>query len=438
MKRKTTLTVALAVPLVCFLAILVYFLPPVHERLAWRVDEWVLRIKYTLNPPEEIVFVPQSGTALPAPFVYTATPAVSPANVPAATPTPKGSTATPLPTPTPTTAATPLPGKVALKGVRYEDQHGRWNYCAPANLSMALSYWGWQGDRDMVGPVIKPDPKDKNVMPYEMADYVRNNTDLGVVERVGGDLDMLKRFLAAGFPVLVEKGVYLTDLTGVKSWMGHYEVVTGYDDSRGLFIAQDSFTSPDFEVPYDVMEKSWRAFNDIYLVIYSGDKEAQVMELLGEDADEGANIQRAALKASNEIYALEGIDQYFAWFNRGTNLRLLQDYAGAAQAYDQAFQVYPSIPEAERPWRMLWYQTGPYFAYYYAGRYWDVLSLAETTLSTMQSEKNIEETYYWRGMAKAALGDSAGAIEDYRLALQYHPGFEAALYQLGQLGANPD
>ncbi len=86
---------------------------------------------------------------------------------------------------------------------------------------------------------------------------------------------------------------------------------------------------------------------------------------------------------------------------------------------------------------MLWYQTGPYFAYYYAGRYWDVLSLAETTLSAMQSEKNIEETYYWRGMAKAALGDSAGAIEDFRSALQYHPGFEAALYQLGQLGATP-
>ncbi len=54
------------------------------------------------------------------------------------------------------------------------------------------------------------------------------------------------------------------------------------------------------------------------------------MELLGPDADEGTNIQRAAKKASDEIYGLEGIDQYFAWFNRGTNLRLLQDYAGAA------------------------------------------------------------------------------------------------------------
>jgi tetratricopeptide (TPR) repeat protein len=218
--------------------------------------------------------------------------------------------------------------------------------------------------------------------------------------------------------------------------MGHYEVVTGYDEGRGIFIAQDSYSGPDFEVTFEAMEKGWRAFNFIYLLIYPQEKEAQVVALLGPDADETSNIQRAAQKASEEIFALEGIDRYFAWFNRGTNLYQLQDYAGAAEAYDQAFQVYPSIPEADRPWRMLWYQTGPYFAYFHAGRYWDVLSLAETTLNTLQSEKNIEETYYWRGMAKSALGDTAGAIEDYRFALDYHSGFEPAEYQLSQLGAS--
>jgi hypothetical protein len=415
-----------------------YFLPPVHSRLAWRVDEAVLRVKYALNPPAEVVFIPQ-GTALPAPVVHTtALPPTPTPDAPALpSPTLAGPTAPALPSPAPTFAPTSLPEKVVLQGVRYEDQHGRYNYCAPANLAMALSYWGWQGDRDVVGPILKPDPKDKNVMPYEMADYVRNHTDLGVVERVGGNLDTLKRFIAAGFPVLVEKGTYLTDLSGVLSWMGHYQVVTGYDDARGQFIAQDSYTSPDFAVPYETMEKSWRAFNNIYLVIYDKEKEAQVMTLLGEDADEAQNVARAAQKASDEIFALDGIDKYFAWFNRGTNLRLLQDFAGASDAYDQAFQVYPTIPEAERPWRMLWYQTDPYFAYFYTGRYWDVLSLAETTLNTLQSEKNIEETYYWRGMARAALGDSAGAIDDYRTALKYHPGFEPVLYQLQALNAVP-
>lgn len=161
------------------------------------------------------------------------------------------------------------------------------------------------------------------------------------------------------------------------------------------------------------------------------------MELLGEDQDEANNYQRAALTASNEIYGLEGIDQFFAWYNRGTNLVQLQDYAGAADAYDNAFAVYATLPLDDRPWRMLWYQTGPYFAYYYSQRYWDVLNLADATLNAMQSDKNLEESYHWRGMAKAALGDTAGAIADFRTSLQFHPGFEPPLYQLELLGAAP-
>jgi tetratricopeptide (TPR) repeat protein len=413
--RRTILSVSIAIPLICLLALVVYFLPPVHARLAWRVDELWLRLKYTLNPPEEVLFVPQ-------PQARTATPqsTATPTLPPALTSTAQAPHGTPIPSPSPTITGTPLPDQARLAGVKHQNQHGRYNYCAPANLAMALSYWGWKGDQDLVGPVIKPDPKDKNVMPYEMVDYIEQQTDLDVALRYGGDLDLLKRFIASGFPVLIEKGTYLTDMTGVKSWMGHFQVITGYDDNQDMFIAQDSFVGPDFEVSYEALLEGWRAFDYVYLVVHPPEQHDQVMALLGPEADETANIQQAATRASNEIYGLAGIDQYFAWYNRGTNLMLLQDYAGAAEAYDQAFAVYPSIPEAERPWRMLWYQTGPYFSYYHSGRYWDVLNLAET--------------YYWRGMAKNALGDTSGAIYDFWASLKYHPGFEPAIYQLKLLG----
>ena len=162
-----------------------------------------------------------------------------------------------------------------------------------------------------------------------------------------------------------------------------------------------------------------------------------MVELLGPDADETANYQNAAAKASNEIMGLSGIDQFFAWYNRGASLMRLQDYAGAASAFDEAFAIYPTIPEAERPWRTLWYRTEAYFAYFYTQRYWDVIYLADTTLNAMQSEKSLEESYYWRGMAKAALGDTHGAIQDYRLSLEFHPDFDPSIYQLTQLGAAP-
>jgi tetratricopeptide (TPR) repeat protein len=437
MRRLLTILVFI-IPLLCIVSAFGYYLPPVHDRLAWRVDELWLKVKYTLNPPQKVVFVPQEQEVV----ITLATLSLTDTPIPSSTPSPTMVEAsapvseTPAPTPTATIATTPLPDKINLKGVRYEDQHGRYNYCAPANLAMGLSFWGWNGDQDLLGPVIKPDNKDKNVMPYEMVDYVEGHTDLRAVSRIAGDLDLLKRFLAAGYPVLVEKGTYLRDLTGVISWMGHYQVLTGYDEAEEYFIAQDSYTSPDFKVAHETLVEGWRAFNYAYIIIFPPDKEAEVLDLLGPDADETTNYQNAALKASNEIFGLTGISQYFAWYNRGTSLMLLQDYAGASEAYDESFSLYPTLPEVERPWRMLWYQTGPYFAYFFSGRYYDVLYLADATLDAMQSDKNLEESYYWRGMAKAALGDTSGAIEDFRTTLKYHEGFEPALYQLRLLGVD--
>lgn len=85
---------------------------------------------------------------------------------------------------------------------------------------------------------------------------------------------------------------------------------------------------------------------------------------------------------------------------------------------------------------MMWYQTGPYWAYYYSGRYQDVIDLATTTLDAM-SEPVLEESYYWRALAREALGDTKGAIKDLRSALKFHPSFEPSLTRLQQMGITP-
>jgi len=366
----------------------------------------------------------------------TAAPSVTPTL--AFTPTGSAPETTLEPTSTPTITPTPLPAKVALKGVKYQDQHGLENFCAPANLAMALSYWGVNMDRLVVGKGIKPMRQDKNVMPYEMEDFVETQTGLQAVVRVGGDLDLLKRFIAEGYPVLLELGKYMKDLNGNVTWMGHYQVLTGYDEAKGVVIAQDSFFTPDYPVPYDELIAGWRSFNYIYLVIYPPEQETAVMAILGTDADETANNLAAAERASREIYEGGLVDQYFAWFNRGTNLVRLQDFGGAAAAYDQASAIYATIPEKERPYRMLWYQTGPYFAYYYTGRYYDIISLATLTLKTItKGVANLEESYYWRARAYEALGDLPSAIDDLETSLKYHPGFAPSVEALTSLGVEP-
>jgi hypothetical protein len=49
----------------------------------------------------------------------------------------------------------------------------------------------------------------------------------------------------------------------------------------------------------------------------------------------------------------------------------------------------------------------------------------------------LEESYYWRAMAEMALGQYDQAAEDFRTALQRHPGYAPALEGLAQLGLTP-
>jgi hypothetical protein len=440
--RKVALALALFIPLCTLAALAAYNFPPIHERLAWRVDNWRSEIRYALNPPEQVVFIPQEQIEpiVQATLVAQATmAALAPTELPTPTltatraPTQPGPTPTLAPTSTATPVPTPLPESARLTGIRHEYQ--KWNNCGPATLSMALSYWKWMGGQDEAAAFMKPNPRDKNVMPYEMAAFVTEQTGLNAMVRVGGNLDLLKRLIAAGFPVLVEKGFEGDRFDG---WMGHYGLLNGYDEARQQFWVYDSYVGPDHDFPitYEDIAYHWRAFNFLYIVIYPPEREAEVKALLGSQADENASYQEAAQIASDEIFSLSGREQYFAWFNRGSSLVKLQDFAGAAEAYDEAFKLYPSIPAAQRPWRMLWYQTGPYFAYYYTGRYYDVITLATTTIDNA-SEPAIEESFYWRAMARSALGDSAGAIEDYNTSLEWHPGFGPTLYQLQLIGMSP-
>jgi hypothetical protein len=156
MNKRTWLTLLLAIPICGFLMAIIYQLPPVNSRVEPRLADLKARIQYALNPPDEAIFVPGATVETVAQNA-TRTPEPSPVPpTPTATLPPEVPTHTPEPSLTPTLTPTPLPEAVILDGVVYVDQHGRWNYCGPANLTMALNFWGWPGDRDDVAAVVKP------------------------------------------------------------------------------------------------------------------------------------------------------------------------------------------------------------------------------------------------------------------------------------------
>jgi len=429
-KSTILLLILGGIGILVILSILLYQIPAIRHQLDWRISNLRSSIRYALFPPEEVVFTPNpTVVAMVQETMAAFTPTPSPSNT--FTPTP-GPTLSPTFTPTPQPTSTPIPEAILLTGIQHDYQG--WNNCGPTNLAMALSFWGWEGDQSVTAAVLKPNRRDKNVMPYEIANFVEDETELNARVRMGGDIELLKRFIAAGFPIIIEKG-----LDSRKSgWIGHYQVLAGYDDAKGIFHAYDSYEG-DFSdgqtllEPYEEIESYWRHFNNTFIIIFPDELEAQVSSLLGIHQDETASYLHASENASQDIFNLSGRELFFAWYNRGTSLMLLRDYSGAAAAYDEAFIQYASLDPDDRPWRVLWYQTGPYFAYYFTARYYDVINLASQTIDNSE-EPAIEESFYWRGLAKESIGDITGAIEDLKTSLEWHPGFEPSEYQLDRLG----
>jgi hypothetical protein len=380
--------------------------PRVQNRLLWEWQRMTARVHDTVNPHPITVSTPANT---PAPAAAAIAALVTPSPNPAATPVP---TATPL----------VLPPAFEITGIKQTFQHP--NNCGPATLATDLTFWGWMGTQANTAAVLKPDPRDLNVSPTEMIAFAKS-VGFNSLIREGGTPEQLKRFLVVGIPVIVEKATLLADddPTG-GGWAGHYTLLTGYSDDKSGFTTQDSLEGPNLVVSYKGFINQWRSFNYIYLLIYPPAREAEVQALLDVEADPKANFTHAARLAQQEASTLTGQEQAFAWFNLGSNLNALGDYANAAVAFDTARR-------AGLPWRMLWYQFGPYEAYYQVGRYQDVFDL---TTETLAARDNLEESYYWRGMARLALGDKPKAIEDWKTALQYNRNFALAAKQLETAG----
>ncbi len=396
------------------LAALLYQIPAINSRVAWRLEVARTYARNILNPvgnvPTAIPNTPEPTLPASPTVPPTATPEILPTTIP----------------PTPTLA--PPPPQAALASPPYEKQTP--NNCGPAALSMMLHMFGWNGSQKDISDVIKPVTGDRNVNPEEMAYWVRNYAGwLRIEYRVGGDLATLKRLIAAGYPVIVEGTTSLNpDDTGWPDddlWAAHYLLLTAYDDSSQTFTAQDTYRGPDKAIPYEQLESEWKPFNYLYLVVYLPDQEERIKELLASNWDPDLNRQMALDNA--QAATVNDPSDSFAWFNLGSNLVYFERYEEANAAYDKAREL--GLPQ-----RMFRYQFGPFLANFHAHRTEDLLAL---TYYALQRTDMSEEAWLWHGWALYRNGDTNGAVENWRRALSIHPGYEDALYALSFVGATP-
>jgi tetratricopeptide (TPR) repeat protein len=417
MSKSILVNLGIVFLVVLLLGVLLYQVPAVKSQLNWRIDIAETYLRNLINP------VGQMPTPLPQPVAAVT---LSATDLPTAQPTAELITPTPGRTPTQTPLPTQIPPSINLGSPAWEKQTP--NNCGPATLSLYLNTHNWEGEQGDISSLLKPQTADRNVNVEELVYYVRTQAGwLNTEYRVGGDINLLKSFLAAGLPVMIEEGFHFEESYWPNDdrWAGHYLLLTGYDDTTQSFIAQDTFIGPDQIVPYQSVEENWQTFNYVYILVYRPDQTDLVKSLLGEAWDPDVNRQQALELAQSQT--TDDPNNAYAWFNLGSNLVYFERYNEAAQAYDKARQ-------AGLPQRMLRYQFGPFFAYFFSGRNDDLLTISEYAL---QRTPNSEEALLWRGWGRYRAGDYFQAIEDFQAALEENPFYQDARYALDYVAENP-
>ena len=326
-------------------------------------------------------------------------------------------TPTRMPVPlTPTPSYKPSASAVALTGIRHAWQ--TWNNCAPATLAMYLSYYGETLDQHQIGDVLRPNKEDKHVSAAELARYARGQ-GYEVLVRYNGSAERLQLLLSNDVPVMIASWEEPSPGDG----MGHYRLVTGYDDGTGEWILYDSLSHTvddpsalytGIRMSYETLDDLWSVYHRLHIIVYPEPLSPMVEAIMGRDLDPSFAAARGVDAARQAL--LDEPERAYNWFNLGTALVQVGAYQEASEAYDQARHL-------GLPWRMLWYQFGPFETYYHVGRYDEVVALADATLRTTQ---HVEELHYWKALALAEQGHFRDATRLLERALALRPDFPEA------------
>nr|MBA3534164.1 C39 family peptidase [Ardenticatenales bacterium] len=301
--------------------------------------------------------------------------------------------------------------RVVLGPVTFDWQ--KLNNCGPTTTSVLLSYYGINQAQLTIAASLKPNANDKNVSPAEVASYVRRQ-GLGAFVGVNGNIGLLERLLAAGYPVMVEQWMQYD------GGVGHYRAVRGYDRDREQVLQEDTFLGPDIWRSYGEFNRDWAYFNNTYIVFYPAADEARVAGIIGGDWNRGAMWQRALETFRNQSGAL-------ALYGQAEALHQLGNDADAVALYEQAIN-------AGLPARYFWYRFGYFEALNNLGRYQRTLEFSEPILKAMGLGEDIR---YHRAVAYKALGQTENARRELRQALQDNANYGPASALLNQLPPAP-
>jgi len=297
------------------------------------------------------------------------------------------------------------------------------NNCAPAGLSIALSFYGIKASQEELAEALRPynnlsgKNDDKSTPPEELAEIAK---EYGLIPyfRPNGTIETLKQFIASGMPVIVRTFLHPNED------FAHYRVVKGYDDATKEIVQDDSLEGKDLRFSYDGFLKLWQPFNYGYLVLVPKEKQKTAEKILGKELNTEIAWQHAIDRARREIDADRGIS--YPRYNLVTALYYAHDYAGAKNVFEaMESQITPHT---------LWYQIEPIGAYFELGNYDRVFELTDKIFA--DGNVAASELYLLRGKSYLAKGDTASAKTEFEKAVLYNKNYKPAKEALLSLANN--
>jgi len=151
------------------------------------------------------------------------------------------------------------------------------NNCGPASVVSAMSYYGINVSQEEARKVLRPGSESRGMSANGFPGYVAK---FGLEARVytDGNIDVIKTLIANDIPVIV--GQWVSE----SSHIGHYRVVQGYDDAKGVFYVNDSLLGPNVVIPYASFEARWNYRRGQYTPVYQPDTAALVTAIVGPNA----------------------------------------------------------------------------------------------------------------------------------------------------------
>lgn len=281
------------------------------------------------------------------------------------------------------------------------------NNCGPASLSMVMSMMGKDITQQELASIMRPfnNPAggvdDKSIFAHE---FVKTAKQYGFesLSRPNGNEELIKKLVANDIPVVVRTWLHPSED------IGHFRIVRGYDDTRSVFIQDDSYEGPNIEYSYETFSQMWKPFNYGYILVYPKEKNEVVKAILGEEYDEKKAWENAQNRAEEETAS--GKADPYSHFNVATASYYLGDYEKSIREYEKVGSALPS--------RMLWYQYEILDAYLKTKQYDKVLSLATEILN--RGNTAYSEMYLMRGYVYKEQGNIPLARQEFEKALYYN------------------